>query len=206
MRLFTRQHIDMRCPKESARLDVPAHTREHGVSRGSERGEVRNRGAGYEGAAGASGKLKQIDQPAQRHDLKVGDSWRGRVKASVLIPGSGQPICGQCLREGAADDKAEESRAGNCKRRRRYQPIEQRERLSGVTAGSAERFIQLPQRGDRGWVRRDRSLVQSFKIGARPARGIIQNRVRHRSPFFLQSAQLSAGARRRESMRAAQFG
>lgn len=54
---------DRRRTEQSVRFHVPSRACEHGTARRRQRGEVGQRGAGYEGSAAFSGEVQHVKQP-----------------------------------------------------------------------------------------------------------------------------------------------
>ena len=63
MRFLADHNLNGWGAEESLSLDVPSGARQDGVAGGCQRGEIRNRGAGDEGAAGSSGQAENVEQP-----------------------------------------------------------------------------------------------------------------------------------------------
>ena len=134
-------------PNRPSRLDVPAGAREHGVARGRERREVRHRRAGDEAAAvrGRAGRAARRSQRCATCSSAAATGEAAKAPAFWSHAVASQ-LAATRHRQRAADDEAEEARAGRGHGRRRAGLVEQREHALGVVR-LGQRLVEALEAG-----------------------------------------------------------
>jgi hypothetical protein len=87
-------------------LDIPAGGTQYEMACRRQRGEVSHLAAGDKPHGRTGGQAEQRLEPAAGHLLDDGSARRGRIQRRILVPGSGEPVSGNCRWGSAADDEA----------------------------------------------------------------------------------------------------